>query len=114
MPAIANPILLVIGAVVFLIGLLLWRWSSRNAIDLKGAAIGAAWQAARKRELPSVPDDIQHKLDEIAAKKTHAGKAVKAGATVVRHFIAQVIGIGGLIGLLGGLALMAAGMLWSG
>jgi hypothetical protein len=112
MPAIASPTLLGAGALAFLIGLWLWRWSSRNAIDVKGAAIGAAWQAARKREMPSVPQDLKHKLQEIAAHKSHAGKAAKAGTTVARHFIAQVFGIVGLIGILGGLALMAAGIFW--
>ncbi len=111
MPAIANPTLLGIGALVLLIGLWLWRWSSRNAIDIKGAAVGAAWQAARKGEL-AVPDDIKNKFNDIAAEQSNVGRAKKAGGTVVRHFIAQVLGIAGLIGMLGGLALMAAGVFW--
>jgi hypothetical protein len=112
MPAIANPTLLGIGVLVLLIGLWLWRWSSRNSIDVKGAVAGAAWQAARKGEMPSVPQDLKHKLQDIASHKSHAGKAAKAGTTVARHLIAKLFGIAGLIGMLGGLGLIAAGFFW--
>lgn len=112
MPAIPHPYLLAAGIVLFLIGIWCWRWSSRHAIDLKGAAIGAAWQSATSRQIPDVPDDIKGKFTEIANQPSHVGKAKRAGGIAVRHFIAQVVWIASLIGLAGGLALAAAGILW--
>jgi hypothetical protein len=112
MPVIAHPYALAVGAVLFLIGIWAWRWSSRHAIDLKGAALGAAWQGARSRKIPDVPDDLKSKFDEIANETSNVKRAQKAGGTVARHFVAQVMGIVGLIGLLGGIALMAAGVFW--
>ena len=111
MPAIANPTLLVIGFVVFLIGLWLWRWSSRNSIDIKGAAVGAAWQGVRQGRL-DIPDDIKSKITDLANEQSNVGRAKKAGGMAVRHAMAQVVGIAGLIGVLLGLALAAAGIWW--
>lgn len=112
MHAIPHPYLLTFGAVVFLIGAWCWRWSSRHAIDLKGAAIGAAWQSARSRKLPAVPEDIKGKFKEIAREPSHVGRAKKAGGIAARHVVAQALGLAGLIGLVGGTALMAAGIFW--
>jgi hypothetical protein len=112
MPAIANPTLLAVGLVLFLIGLWCWRWSSRNAIDLKGAAVSAAWQSARSGKLPDIPDDMKAKYREIADETSNVRRAQKAGGTVARHFMAKVMGIAGLVGMLGGLALGAAGIWW--
>lgn len=112
MPAIPHPYAVAAGVLVFLIGLWAWRWSSRHAIDLKGAALGAAWQGARSRKLPDMPDEIKTKFDAIANETSNVKRAQKAGGTVARHFVAQVMGIVGLIGLLGGVALIAAGVFW--
>jgi hypothetical protein len=112
MPSIASPTLLGIGLAVLLVGIWLWRWSSRNAIDVKGAAIGAAWHGVRKGEL-AVPEDIKSKLDAIAAEKGHLRQATKAGTTVARHFLAKVVFIGSLMTTALGLGLTAAGIWWN-
>ncbi len=109
MPHIAHPVWLAAGIGIFLVGLWFWRWSSRNSIDVKGAAFGAAWQGVRKGKL-DVPEDIRSKFNEIAAEQSHSRRAAKAGGTVAKHFIAKVFGLIGLIGILGGLALAAAGI----
>ncbi len=112
LPALANPMLLIVGAALFLVGLWCWRWSSRHSLDLKGAAIGAAWQSAKSGKMPGIPDDMKAKFNDIANESSNVKRATKAGGTVARHFMAKVMGLAGLIGLLGGLALMAAGIWW--
>jgi hypothetical protein len=109
MPDIAHPTWLAAGFGLFLIGLWFWRWSSRNSIDVKGAAIAAAWQGARQGKL-DVPDDLKAKYQAITNEPSHTRRAAKAGGTVARHFIAKVFGLVGLVGMLGGLALAAAGV----
>ena len=79
MPQIANPTLLGIGLLVLLVGIWMWRWSSRQVIDVKGLAIGAAWSGVKKGQMPSVPDDLKSKFSDIASQTTHSGKAKKAG-----------------------------------
>jgi hypothetical protein len=111
MPHIAHPALLAAGLITFLIGVWFWRWSSRNAIDVKGAALGAAWQGVKSGRV-DVPDDLKQKYEAIANEKSNVRRAGKAGGTVVRHFIAQVFGLIGIAGMLGGLGLAAAGIWW--
>jgi hypothetical protein len=102
MPAIAHPTWLLAGLAVFLVGTWFWRWSSRNSLDLKGAAMTTAWQAARKGKL-DMPEDLKSRVADIANETSNSRRAVKAGSTVMRHFIAKVFGLVGLVGMLGGL-----------
>lgn len=51
-------------------------------------------------------------MNELAAEKSNVGRAKKAGGMALRHVMAKVMGIGGLIGMFGGLALAAAGVFW--
>lgn len=111
MPSIANPAWLIAGVVVFVIGVWFWRWSSRNSIDLKGAAMDAAWQGVRQRKL-DVPDDLKQRYTEIANEASHTKRAVKAANMGARHFIAKVFGLIGLAGMIGGLALAGIGIWW--
>lgn len=111
MPAIANPTLLVAGLIVLLVGLWLWRWSSRNSIDIKGAAVGAAWQGVRQGRV-DIPDDIKSKITDLTKEQSNVGRAKKAGGMAFRHALAQVVGIAGLVGMVLGLALAAAGIWW--
>lgn len=109
MPHIAHPSWLGAGVALFLIGFWFWRWSSRNNIDVKGMAISAAWQGARQGKL-DVPDELKAKFNDIANETSNTKRATKAGGTVIRHFVAKVFGLVGLVGMLGGLALSAAGI----
>lgn len=111
MPAIAHPTWLGIGVLLFLIGLWFWRWSSRNSIDVKGAALGAAWQGVRQGRL-DMPEDIKSRMTDIANETSNTRRATKAGGMAARHFIAKLFGLVGLVGMLGGLALAAAGLWW--
>lgn len=112
MPQIANPTLLGVGLIVLLLGIWMWRWSARQVIDVKGMAMGAAWDGVRKGQMPHVPDDLKSRFNEIASETTHRGKAKKAGGAVARHFIGQMVGIASFVALLAGLGLMAAGIWW--
>jgi hypothetical protein len=112
MPSIAHPTWLVVGLILLGLGFWLWRWSARHAIDLKAAALDAAWQGARGGKL-AIPADLQSKYDAIAAEKGNVRRAAKAGGTVVRHLLARIAGLAGLISMVGGLGLAAAGIWWS-
>jgi hypothetical protein len=111
MPNIAHPTWLAAGIALFLIGVWFWRWSQRHSLDVKSAAIGAAWQGARSGKL-DVPDDLKAKFQDIANEKSNTRRAAKAGGTVARHFLAKIFGMVGLVGMLSGLALAAAGIWW--
>jgi hypothetical protein len=111
MPAIAHPTWFAIGCVLFLVGLWFWRWASRNSLDLKGAAVGAAWQGVKQGRL-DVPDDLKNRFNDIASETSNTKRAAKAGSMAARHFLAKVFSIVGLVGMLGGLALAAAGIWW--
>ena len=80
--------------------------------DAGVAAIGAAWQSARSGKLPDIPEDMKSKYNDIASEQSNVKRARKVGGTVARHFIAKVMSIAGLVGMLGGLALAAAGVWW--
>ena len=110
--AIPHPYLLAAGVVLLLIGIWCWRWSSRHAIDLKGAAIGAAFQGAIKRQIPDIPEDIKSKIDQVTAEQSNLKRAQKAGTLAARHFVAQAVWIASLVCLAGGAALVAAGFYW--
>lgn len=110
--AIANPALLIAGIVVFVIGVWLWRWSQRHTVDLQGAALSAGWQGLRKGRL-DLPDDLKSRFNDIASETSNTRRAAKAGGTVVRHFMAQVVWLIGLGAMVGGLALSAAGIFWN-
>jgi len=112
MPAIPHPYLLAAGVILFLIGIWCWRWSSRHAIDLKGAAIGAAIDGAINRKIPGVPEDIKGKVDRITSETTNIGRARTAGGIAARHFMAQVVWIASLVSLAIGAGLIAAGVFW--
>ncbi len=112
MPAIANPNLLGAGILVLLIGFWLWRWSSRQVIDVKGAAIGAAWQGVRHGKVPDVPDDVKSRFQSVAGQSTHTGKAVKVASIGVRHYIGRLVGALSFVMVLAGLGLAAAGIWW--
>ncbi len=51
MPSIANPTLLAIGVAVFVLGLLLRRWSNRHS--LTDQLTDAAWEAVKARDAAS-------------------------------------------------------------
>lgn len=112
MSSIANPNLLGAGVLLLMVGIWLWRWSSRHVIDVKGAAIGAAWQGVRHGRVPDVPDDIKSKFDAVAGKSTHTGKAVKVASIGARHYFGRLIGFLSIIALLIAVSLMAAGIWW--
>lgn len=110
--AVHSPLLLGFGVGAFLLGVMLWRWSSRHSVDLKGAAISSAYSAVKGGKIPSVPDGLKAHLDKVAAATTNVGRAKVVGGSVARHFMAKVVGWVGLAALLSGVTMIAASLLW--
>lgn len=110
MPSIAHPWLLATGVLLLAVGWLLFRWSGRH--DMKGLAIDAAWTAAKTRGKSAMTPEIQAKIDAFNADASTVGRTKQVAGMAARHFIAQAAGIAGLIGLIGGAGLIAAGLWW--
>jgi hypothetical protein len=110
MSILANPGLLIGGAVVLILGFLLWRRMSHY--DLKGAAIDSVWQLARGRRTAENPTPIEAKLHDIGSATTVTGKATRAAGTVIGHFVAQVLSLVALVMMLAGVLLVAAAIWW--
>jgi hypothetical protein len=103
---LSHPFLAGGGAALIVLGLLVWRWSSRH--DLKGLAVDAAWHLAQKRKLASAGDtEIAQRLQDLRDEPTNAGKARKAAGLAARHFIAQIASIAALICMAAGTAMIA-------
>ena len=64
------------------------------------------------RELPTVTPQVQAKLDALKAERSNYGRAKVVGGTVARHFLAQAVGIAGLLAMLAGLVLAGLGVWW--
>ena len=114
-PYVHRPSLLLVGIAIFIVGWLLRRWAARHDMMgmVTGAVTGAAWQAVKNRKVPDMPGELTSKMQEFQAEGSNVGKAKKAAGYAARHFIAQVAGLAGWIGLLGGFVLMAASVLWT-
>ncbi len=110
--AIHNPIVFGIGIAALIAGFMLWRWASRNSVNLKGAALSTAISTARSGKIPSVPDELKGHFDKVAGAGSHTERAKVVGGTVARHFMAKVVGLAGLVGVLAGIAMIAAGVFW--
>ena len=109
---IHSPILLSLGLAALLLGIILWRWSSRHSLNLKGAALGTAYSAIKGGKMPTVPGDLKAQYDKIAAEGSNVGRAKAVGGTVARHFLAKAAGMVGLAGLLAGVIMIALSLLW--
>jgi hypothetical protein len=113
-PFIASPTLLVIGLVVFVVGWMMRSWAGRHDLQgvVTGAAASAAWQAVKKGSAPSVPQDLAQRYSEVASETSNTGKAKKVAGMAVRHAMAQVVGIAGLLALIAGVVLVGLGIFW--
>lgn len=85
------------------------RWRTAR-YDLKDKAFSSAFQAVRGRRTNDNPTALEQELREITAQATLTAKATTAAGKVAGHFVAQVAGIAGLIGMLLGLALLLYGI----
>ncbi|MEQ1712879.1 MAG: hypothetical protein ABL908_15960, partial [Hyphomicrobium sp.] len=95
---------------VFVLGLLLRRWSNRHS--LTDQLTDAAWEAVKARDAGVIGREVQGKLDDINRAGSQFGKAKAVAGYGIRHAIAQVVGIAGLLALLGGVVLGGLGMYW--
>ena len=96
------------GGVVFLAGLALkWRVSR---YDMTDKALGSAWQTVRGRRSATNPTELERDLADITGQTTLAGKATRTAGKVAGHFVAQALGLVGLVAMLIGAALAAYGI----
>ena len=105
-----NAWLMISGGALFVLGYLLWRWSSRY--NLKDVAIDSAWHVVRGRRSSANPTPIEMKVAEIGAEGSVVGKSRRAAETVVGHFVAQLVGLIAIVLLLLGVVLAAVGFFW--
>jgi hypothetical protein len=114
LPAIAHPTLLIVGLVAIIVGVLLRRWASHH--DLTSAVAGgvkkAAFDTVRSKGANLKDNPLAAKLQQVAAEGSHTGKAKVAAGLALKHFIAQAVGIAGLVAMLVGLAAVVAGIFW--
>jgi hypothetical protein len=111
---IAIPSLVIVGLSLLLGGFLLMYWaSSRNLKDVAiGAVLGAAWTLVWKRQRPGMPQEVASRVDAVRSQQTHLGRAKVVAGYAVKHFVARVASLIGLI-LFGLGALSAAvGVFW--
>jgi len=106
----SNAWLMLAGAGLVLAGILIHRWTARY--DLKDAAIESVWALALGRSTAENATALEAKLRDIQSQPTWAGKAAKTAGTAIRHVLAQIMGVVGLVFIVAGLALAAAGLFW--
>jgi len=111
---IGSPTLLFLGVVFALAGVLLMYWASSR--DLKdaalGAAFGAAWTVLWRRKRPGMPEELSSRINEVRSQKTHLGKAKVVTGFAVKHVVAQVATVIGLLFLAAGAVSVAVGVFW--
>jgi hypothetical protein len=108
MSVLSHPYLLCGGAILLVVGYLLRGWASRH--NLMDMAKDAAWQVAKsKGNLAAASEsELGHKLKDFSSDSSNTGRAKKAAGYAARHFVAQVAGLGGLLSLLAGAAMIGA------
>lgn len=105
-----NHWMMIAGGIMLVLGTLLRSWASRY--DLKEAAYNSAWQMARGKRTAENRTALENKLNDITSAPTITSKATRAAGTVAGHFAAQVAGLGGIVMVLAGVALIAGGYYW--
>jgi hypothetical protein len=111
-----NPYLLGAGLIIALIGIWMRRWADRHSLIRMGVdgAKDVAFRAAKgavKGEgvtMPQVPDEIAKKYADFQNAGSNVARAKMVAGTAVRGWLSTFVGLAGLLGLLVGLALMAA------
>ena len=111
---IGSSTLFIIGVLLVLPAIVLIYWaSSRNLKDVViGAALGAAWTLLWKRQRPGVPEELTSRADEVRAQETHLGKAKVVTGFAVKHIVAQVASLVGLVLLAFAVLFVLLGIFW--
>ena len=111
---IGSPTLLVLGVVLALVGVLLMHWASSR--DLKdaaiGAALGAAWTLLWRRKRPGMAEELSSRLNEVRSRETHLGKAKVVTGFAVKHVVAQVASVIGLLFFALGAFVVTVAVFW--
>ena len=107
-----SPLLLGIGAALFVLGIGLWRWAAQHRINVRGAVLSSAFAAVRGGNIPTLPDDIKAQFDKVAAANGSVGRAKVVGGSVFRHVLARIANLAALGSLAAGIAALALSVLW--
>ena len=102
-----NIILYIAAGVSVLIGLLLLRWAGQN--DLVGVVTDSAWQLARGKRRGGQLTDIEERIAGITSAPTAGGKIRRATGSVIGHLLSATASLIGLVLILAGLVMTAAG-----
>ena len=101
-----HPYLVGSGAILLLLGVMLWRWASRHNLNdlVVDAAVHVAWNRGK---LASAADtEIAKRLQDIKAETSNTQRAKSVAGHAARHFMAQVANIAGMLDMLAGAALI--------
>lgn len=110
MPTLHRPSLLFAGAIALVIGYLLRRWAGRH--DLQGKATDAVWKSVRTRDTGAITGELKRQVDEISGAGSRVQQAKMVGGMAARHFLAQIVGLAGLLAIVAGIAATALAFLW--
>lgn len=102
-----NILLYIAGGASVLFGMLLRRWAGAN--DLIGMLKDSAWQLVRGKRRGGQLTDIEERFAEISSAATTGGKIRRATGSVIGHLVSATVGLIGLVLILAGLAMAAAG-----
>ncbi len=104
-----HPVLFISGAVIAVIGFLLWRMAGRW--DLKGHAVDSAMRSAWNRRVV-ISDELQDRYRDVRDAPSHMSRAGRVAGHAARHFAAQALSIGSMIAMAIGLLIAVAAIFW--
>lgn len=111
---VGSPTLLFLGMVLALGGVLLIYWASlRNLKDVAiGAALRAVWTLLWRRERPRMPEELTSHVNKVRTQETQLGKVKVVTGFAIKHVVAQVASVLGLLFFAVGALLAAVGVFW--
>lgn len=102
-----NIMLYIAAGISILLGMMMRRWSGQH--DLIGALTGSAWQLIRGKRRGGQLTDIEERVAGITSAATTGGKIRRATGSVIGHLLSATAGLIGLVLILAGIAMAAAG-----
>lgn len=102
-----NLILYIAAGISIFLGFLMRRWAGAN--DLIGMLKDSMWQLIRGKRRNGQLTDIEERMAEISSAPTTGGKIRRATGSVIGHLLSATVGLIGLVLILTGFVLAAAG-----
>jgi hypothetical protein len=104
-----RVLLISVGLIAVVAAFVLHRRASRH--DLKGMAIDAAWEAAKKRGIPE-DTELQRRLKAYGDEPSNARRARMAAVDIGKHLGSQVLVVIAWVIALAGLGIAFFGYMW--